>query len=99
MARFDFYGHPGGSGFLLDVQANLMNSLNTRIVVPLMPRNNAPKPAGRLNPVFQIEGKAFIMVTQFLAAILVSELGEKAGSLAHREVEIGDALDMIFVGF
>jgi toxin CcdB len=49
--------------------------------------------------VFQIEGKAFVMVTQFLAAISRDELKEKAGSLAHRDVEIGDALDTLFVGF
>ncbi|HEV8015884.1 MAG TPA: CcdB family protein [Stellaceae bacterium] len=99
MARFDFYANPEGSGFLLDVQANLMSELNTRIVVPLMPRAAAPRPAGRLNPIFQIEGKAFVMATQFLAAISRSELKEKAGSLAHRDVEIGGALDMLFVGF
>lgn len=99
MARFDFYADPSGTGFLLDVQANLMSAFNTRVVVPLMPRRAAPKPAGRLNPMFQIDGKAFVMVTQFLAAIPISELKEKAGSLAHRDSEIGDALDMIFVGF
>lgn len=99
MARFDFYENRGGVGYLLDVQANLMSSLNTRIVVPLLPRRDGPKPAGRLNPVFQIEGKAYIMATQFVASIPVSELGDKIGSLARREVEIGDALDMIFVGF
>lgn len=98
MARFDFYVNSEG-GYLLDVQANLMSELNTRVVIPLMPRASAPKPAERLNPVFQIEGKAFVMVTQFLAAISRNELQEKVGSLAHRDVEIGDALDMLFVGF
>ncbi|HWE71561.1 MAG TPA: CcdB family protein [Stellaceae bacterium] len=98
MARFDFYANPSG-GYLLDVQANLMSELNTRVVIPLMPRTSAPKPAGRLNPVFQIEGKAFVMGTQFLAAISREELKEKIGSLAHRDIEIGDALDMLFVGF
>ena len=98
MARFDFYLNTEG-GYLLDVQANLMSEMNTRVVIPLMPRNAAPKPAGRLNPVFQIDGKAFVMVTQFLAAISRDELKEKVGSLVHRDAEIGDALDMLFVGF
>jgi toxin CcdB len=49
--------------------------------------------------VFQIKGKAFVMVTQFLAAISRDELKEKLGSLAHRDAEIGDALEMLFVGF
>jgi toxin CcdB len=98
MARFDYYASPEG-GYLLDVQANLMSELNTRVVIPLMPRNTAPKSAGHLNPVFQIKGKAFVLVTQFLAAIPRDELKEKVGSLAHRDVEIGDALDMLFIGF
>lgn len=34
MARFDVYKNAGGSGYLLDVQADLLNHLNTRIVVP-----------------------------------------------------------------
>jgi len=98
MARFDYYSDSEG-GYLLDVQANLMSDLNTRVVIPLMPRNSAPKPAGRLNPIFQINGGAFVMVTQFLAAISRDELKEKAGSLANRDAEIGGALDMLFVGF
>ena len=53
MARFDFYVNSEG-GYLLDVQANLMSELNTRVVIPLMPRASAPKPAERLNPVFQM---------------------------------------------
>ena len=99
MARFDLYENREGAGYLLDVQANLMSSLNTRIVVPLLLRRDAPKPAGRLNPIFQIEGKAYIMATQFMASVPVSELGDRVGSLERRDVEIGDALDMLFVGF
>ncbi|MBS1183360.1 MAG: plasmid maintenance protein CcdB, partial [Proteobacteria bacterium] len=37
MARFDVFPNPGGSGYLLDVQADLLDGLNTRIVVPLLP--------------------------------------------------------------
>lgn len=50
MARFDVYRDPDGEGFLLDVQANMMSHLNTRIVVPLMLDADAPKPAKGLNP-------------------------------------------------
>jgi hypothetical protein len=32
MARFDVYRNAGGAGLLLDVQADLMRELNTRIV-------------------------------------------------------------------
>ncbi|CAM5429606.1 hypothetical protein TMEC54S_03045 [Thauera mechernichensis] len=37
MARFDVYRNSAGEGFLLDVQADLLSHLNTRVVVPLLP--------------------------------------------------------------
>ena len=52
MARFDLYHNPDG-GYLLDVQTDLLNHLNTRMVVPLLPMQTAPKPAATLNPVLR----------------------------------------------
>nr|WP_084591089.1 CcdB family protein [Desulfonatronovibrio magnus] len=37
MSRFDVYPNTGGYGSLLDVQADLLSHLNTRVVVPLLP--------------------------------------------------------------
>ncbi len=38
MARFDVYAMPGQRpGYLLDVQANLLDRLDTRGVIPLFP--------------------------------------------------------------
>ena len=37
MPRFHVYKNPEGDGYLLDLQANLLSLLNTRVVVPLMP--------------------------------------------------------------
>lgn len=50
MARFDVYQNPDGQGALLDVQADLLSQLNTRVVVPLLPASYAPIPAKHLNP-------------------------------------------------
>ena len=50
MARFHVYVNAEGGGYLLDVQANLLNHLNTCVVVPLLPLDTAPKPAKVLNP-------------------------------------------------
>ena len=33
MARFDVYRNSAGEGFLLEVQADLLSHLNTRVVV------------------------------------------------------------------
>jgi len=99
MARYDYYRNPSGAGFLLDVQSDLIAGLNTRVVVPLLPRERAPMPAKRLNPVFEIGGASHVMTTQFLAAIPVSELRDFGGSLERERDAIVNALDMLFFGF
>tara|TARA_Y100001001_G_scaffold162539_1_gene189339 strand:+ start:1457 stop:1615 length:159 start_codon:yes stop_codon:yes gene_type:complete len=52
MSRFDIFENEEGAGYLLDVQSDLLSGLNTRVVVPLLPKSSAPFPAQRLNPVF-----------------------------------------------
>lgn len=74
MARFDVYASPSGSGYVLDVQADVLEGLNTRIVVPLLPVSQAPVPAKRLNPVFEIGSEPHVMVTQFMAAAVSRSL-------------------------
>ncbi len=98
MAQYDVFELPGG-GLVVDVQSDLLEPLNTRIVVPLMGLETAPKPAGRLNPVFALAGGETVMVTQFAAAVRVGELGAPVGSLTEYRDEITAALDMVFHGF
>lgn len=69
MARYDVFPHHQGSGYLLDIQADLLEGLDNRIVVPLLLPQDAPKSASRLNPIFSIKGKDHVMVTQFMAAV------------------------------
>ena len=98
MARFHVYENKEGRGYLLDVQANLLDELKTRVVVPLMPEGSAPKPAKGLNPVFAVAGEDHVMVTQFLAAVPVSALGSEVASLASDDATIVGALDFLFQG-
>ena len=99
MAKFDVYRNAEAVGYLLDCQANLLASLNTRLVVPLLPLDAAPTPAGRLNPVFDIAGIKHSMVTQFAAAVPVNLLREKVASLGPDEIAIGNAIDMLLAGY
>ena len=98
MARFDVY-KTNQAGYLLDVQTDLLSGLNTRVVVPLFPRIDAPKPASRLNPMFEIDGQQLVMATQYMAAIPAAELKQAVTSLAEHHHEVSEALDMLFVGF
>ncbi len=98
MPQFDIYQNPGGSGLLLDVQATLLDELATRVMVPLLPLTEFSQAAKRLNPVFDIGGIRFVMVTQFLAAVPVNELRDRTGTLAACRDEIVGAIDVLLSG-
>ncbi|MBS0545281.1 MAG: CcdB family protein [Proteobacteria bacterium] len=99
MARFDVYRNGVSESFLLDVQADLLNHLNTRVVVPLLPRDGALQPARGLNPVFEIDGRAWVMATQYMAAVPSSLLKAPVARLDAFRAEITTALDILFQGF
>lgn len=99
MPRFSVFKNPDGAGYLLDVQADLLDHLNTRVVVPLLPLNVAPVPAKSLNPVFEVEGEPVAMVTQFLAAVPVHMLKTAVANFEARRHDITNALDLLFQGF
>jgi toxin CcdB len=77
----------------------LLSDLNSGLVVPPMPTAQAPLPAARLNPLFEIEGAPHVMATQFAAAIPSAELGDRVISLEDQALTIGNALDMLICGF
>ena len=100
MARFDVYPMPGkGRGYLVDIQADLLAHLTTRIVAPLLPEEMAPPAIGELNPALEIKGKRHILVPQALAAIPTRELRRTATSIADHHDRITRALDVLLVGF
>lgn len=99
MARFDVCLNPEGAGYLLDIQADLLSHLNTRVVVPLLPIDVAPQPARTLNPVFRIGDQDFVMATQFLAAVPAALLRSPVTTLEARRDEIVAAIDLLMQGF
>ncbi|MDF1615241.1 CcdB family protein [Desulfurivibrio dismutans] len=99
MARFDVYKNPDGEGYLLDVQADLVSHLNTRVVIPLLPVSVAPQPAAILNPCLAITGEPHIMTTQFMAAVPTSILRTPITRLQAKRDEIVAAVDFLMQGF
>jgi toxin CcdB len=96
---FDVYRGVGDAGLLLDCQSDLLVYLNTRFVVPLQPIENAPVPARRLNPLFDIDGTRYVMVTQYAAVLQLRDCGPIVATLAHHDVAILNALDMLISGY
>lgn len=104
MAQFDVYKNPNPETkqtipYLLDIQADLLCSLTTRVVVPLYSLSAMGKAAKHLNPRFSIKRTAVIMSTAELAGITQNNLGEKVCSLEEHRNEIAAALDFLITGF
>lgn len=102
MARFDVYSYPSKAApLVVDVQADLLSDLNTRVVVPLVPESQAAREAlPRLKPVLKIKGENYILMTTDVAALPVRSLGKRIANLEdeYREDIVG-ALDFLFQGF
>lgn len=99
MAKYDVYEFGADKTLVVDVQTDLLDELNTRIVIPILPVNEAPLPARFLNPTFTIDGEQYIFVTQFLSAAPARQLSKAVGNLVQHSDEITHALDMVFQGF
>lgn len=85
--------------YLVDVQANMLDHLSTRVVIPLIAAKDGPKQASELNPIFDIDGVPHLLQTQQIAAVQRKGMGKHAGSLAAHRDEITRALDLLFLGF
>jgi toxin CcdB len=99
MARFDLYTEPGGFGFLLDVQTDLLQGFTTRIVIPVLPAESVPAPAGALTPTVDVEGRRYLLATQLLSAVPAAMLKAPVGNLSSHADAITRALDLLFQGF
>lgn len=85
--------------YLLVVQADLLASLATRVVVPLIDRATLPgTPIRGLMPTFTIEGRVVVASFPELAGVAVAALGPKVTSLRDQRDGIVAALDLLFTG-
>ena len=100
MARFDVYRYAGAVPLVVDVQADILSDLQTRTVIPLLPRAKVEKVEfDRLMPVIPCQGKKHVLMTAGVTTVLFSKLGEKVGNFEPYRHEIVDALDFLMQGF
>ena len=86
--------------YLVDVQSDLLESLQSRVVVPLT-RAAAltKKPVSHLTPVMNFDGEPYLLMTPQLAGIARSELGAEAGALTDQRQTILGAIEFLLTGF
>ena len=99
MARFDLPRRRDEPGHLPIVQSHLHDHPSTRIVVPPIPADAAPRPARGLDPALEIEADRRILSPQDMAAIPRRDLGRPVGHLGHEQDTMTRALDILFTGF
>ncbi|WP_298848999.1 CcdB family protein [uncultured Ruegeria sp.] len=79
--------------------SDLLNGLNTHVVVPLLPKATAPDPAIRLDPIFEMKGQTHVMATQFMAAVPGGVLNAPISNLEDHFTQIAAATDKLMQGF
>jgi toxin CcdB len=85
---------------LVDVQSDLLDELQTRVVIPLSKAAALTKrPVSQLTPVIEFEESPYVLVTPQLAGIARSELGAPTGSVARDRDTILAAMDFLLLGF
>ena len=99
MARFDVHRLDNSAYLALELQADLLDDFNTRIVAPLMLKDRIGSYVSRLNPVFTINGETYVMLTQHMAAIPAAELGDIVCNLRKHQDDVTAATDFLFQGF
>ncbi|HLH89769.1 MAG TPA: CcdB family protein [Xanthobacteraceae bacterium] len=104
MQQFDVVANPFPRSrerqpFLVALQSDLLTrTLDTLVVAPLEPAASGTF-ADRLNPRVEIDGNAFVLITQEIVTVRKSVLGMTQASLAGERDKIISALDMLFTGF
>ena len=105
MARFDVYANPGrhadSTPYLLDVQSDLLDGLDSCIVIPLRRRERFPAVplADRLTPTLSIAGEELILETPKMGAVPRRAIGAPLLSLAAEQARVTAAMDFLFRGF
>lgn len=103
MARFDVYRNPRKetarrTPYLLDVQSDFLEDLDTRVVVPLRAASDVERPVTRLNPSFEVDGAPVVMDTPQIVGYPRQPLKRPVANLKSKALEIQNALDFLFAG-
>jgi toxin CcdB len=84
---------------LLDVQADFLEDLATRVVIPLAPQAaSKSQKMDKLTPVVEVDGKHYVVVTPQLSSIAKKELGPIVADLAAERVDFINTLDFLLTG-
>ncbi len=85
--------------YFVDVQNALLESLATRVVVPLAQADRLrQQPISRLCPIATIRGEPHVLLTHQMTVVPISALTAPVGSLQELRTEIVAAIDFLVTG-
>ena len=104
MARYDVYPTPflderRHTPYWLDVQADHLQALATRVIVPLRRIDAKTQRKDRLNPELKIDGHAVFADTANIAAFPMALLRRPVANVRPQRLDIDNALDTLFAGY
>ena len=104
MAQFDVYLNPNRQSrerfpFLVDVQASVLDDLQTRLIVPLGYSSAFhQEPFRRLTPEVEYDGVKYILLVPQMSSVRSNLLKQPLGSIDHLRTEIIAAVDFAISG-
>lgn len=84
--------------YFVDVQNDLLESMNTRLVIPLTPSNLLGEKIAHLSPETMIRNRSFFLLTHQMTNVPISALKKPCGSLEHLRDDIVSAIDFLVTG-
>ena len=84
--------------YLLDVQSDLIETIGSRVVVPLITNERAGVVMDRLMPRLAVDERQLVMDTAQIMGVPARMLGAQAVDLSHERQAILAAIDMLTHG-
>jgi toxin CcdB len=82
----------------LNVQSDLIETADSRVVVPMVTPAQAGSSIQRLMPELAVAGKRMVMDTAQITHVPLQMLGKQLDDLSHERLAIIDAIDMLTHG-
>ena len=104
MRQFDVFKNPNPRSakdvpLLLLVQHSLLEVLDTRLMVPLVPLSAVGKrPITRLNPTLRVKGDTYVLLAQQLGTVRTGSLGRAIENIDQQRDLVLAAIDVVLSG-
>ena len=85
--------------YFVDIQSGLLDTLNSRVVIPLTPANKSDKGyPNNLCPIIKIKNKNYALLTHQITSVSKSFLKKNECSMVSIRDEIIGAIDFLVTG-